>query len=560
MSPRSIFGSLSVFCAVLSAVTIAGDAGATGPREFPDNGGAAFARSGAWLAVGTDPIAVHYNPAAMATARSGVALSFQLPFQKVCYDRRGPGDQLTGPRQGTSSSPGSIVYRPVCNANADTPGFVPSLSVMWRVTPDLGIGLSVVPPSAYGTSENDWPAITPGYNTQTGSAAPVAAPYRYMTLGNGSTVIFPTLSAGYEIIDGLRVGAGFVWGVALIDARLSAMAIANEDDLGDHAGDDSRTRVEAKDLFVPGLVASVHASPYRWLDTSVWYRWIDKVRSDEPKTTVDRPFYDSTLTGVSPICAGTEAVDCPAQSIRNEFVGERFEIAFPMEVRLGFRFHMPHDDTVVRTLTAELPADGEPPAKGGQIDRDPLKDDVFDVEVDLNWTNSSAASTIVARFKQNPDGTAALAVKPQGLLPPNGDRDEGYRDTFGVRLGGQYNVLREKLGLMAGMWIESAANDDEFLSVDPVVALRGGFGGGIVFRQAWFDFHVAYQRHWNVGYDNKGDGVQRSTAGTNQSDPPREFQVGGPRGADEFRSYHAVNGGKVIQSANVLSTDITFRF
>jgi hypothetical protein len=308
------------------------------------------------------------------------------------------------------------------------------------------------------------------------------------------------------------------------------------------------------DAFVPGAVASLHASPWRWFDTGLWYRYLDKIRTSEPKAFVDRPQYDSTLTGVAPICDSTETEACSGQSIRNEFTGERFEFAFPMELRLGLRFHMPHDDTIVRTLT------GDAPAGGGVIVRDPLNDDVFDVEVDLNWTNSSAASTIEARFKANPDGTAALPVKPQGLLPPNGDRDEGYRDTFGVRLGAQYNVLRNKLGLMAGTWIESAANDDAYLTVDPVVALRGGFGGGVVIRQEWLDVHLAYQRHWNAGYDNGGEGAQRTTAGTQQGDPDGDFRIGGPRGANEFRSFHTVNGGRVIQSANVFSADITVRF
>lgn len=537
----------------LATTFLSTSASATGPREFPDNGGAQFARGGSWLAVGTDPIAGHYNPAAMATARSGLSLSMHFPFQKVCYDRRGPGDELTGPRQGTSESAGTIVYRPVCNRNAGKPGWVPSLAILWRVTDDLGLGLSVVPPSAYGTNENDWPDIAPGYNTRTGSAAPVPAPYRYLTLGNGSTVLFPTLSAGYEIVDGLRLGAGFIWGVAFINASTTGIATVDVADRGDHAGDDSRTQLEAVDGFVPGFVASVHASPWRFFDVSAWYRWLDKVRSSEPTLEVDRPFYDSTLTEVSPIC-DANATDCPGQSIRNQFTGESFELAFPMEVRLGFRFHMPHDDVFARTIAGDaLPADAPRPV------RDPLADDVFDIEMDLGWTNASAASTIQVRFQQNPDGTAALPVRPQGLLPPIADLDEGYRDTFGARLGGQYNVVRNKLGLMAGAWIESSANDDEYLTVDPVVAMRGGVGGGIVLRQEWIDFHVAYQRHWNAGYDNGGNGTRRATAGTQQGrDEP--FRVGGPAGDLEFRSYHTINGGRVIQSANVFSTDVTIRF
>lgn len=547
--------ALSIAC-IATVTAFACDASATGPREFPDHGGAAFARSGAWLAVGTDPIAAHYNPAAMATARTALSLSLHLPFQKVCYDRRGPGDTLTGPRQGSSESPGTIVYRPVCNRNAGKPGLVPTLSFVWRVTEDLGLGLAVVPPSAYGTSENDWPELTQGYNTATGATVDaLPAPYRYMTLGTAATVLFPTLSAGYEVIDGLRIGAGFIWGVATLDSGATAIAFTTPGDIGDHAGDDSRSFISAADFFVPGVVASVHTSPWRFFDASVWYRYLDKVRSSEPEAQIDRPQYDSTLTGAAPICDSREPNDCPAQGIRNPFVGERFEFAFPMELRLGLRFHLPHDDTVIRTITGETPADA------GTVVRDPLNDDVFDVELDASWTNSSNASTIEIRFRQGENGEAVESVSPQGLLPPVADRDESYRDTFGLRLGGQFNVIRNKLGLMAGTWLESAANSDEHLTVDPVVALRGGFGGGIVFRQEWLDVHLGYQRHWNAGYDNEGNGANRAAAGVAQVDNPDEgFRVGGPRGDDEFKSFHTINGGRVIQSANVFSGDITIRF
>jgi hypothetical protein len=539
---------LSTLVACGCACVWAGDAFATGPREFPDLGGAAFARGGAWLAVGTDPIAAHFNPAAMATMRSGVSLGMNLVFNKVCFDRKGPGDTETGPRQGTSEDPGSILYRPVCSRGADRPGFIPEIAGVWRVTDDFALGLAVVPPSAYGTNENDWPDLAKGYNTKNGDSPDVPAPYRYMTLGNASTVLFPTISAGYEIIDGLRVGAGFIWGLAFIDADTTGIARVETTDIGDHAGDDSRTELLATDAFVPGFVVSVHASPLRFLDLSGWFRWIDTVSTETPTLDVDRPFYDSSLTGVSPICDSTETEACPGQSIKNHFDGTLFEVTFPMELRLGARFHLPFDDQPREAKEGEM------------VSRDPLADDLFDVELDGSWTNTSNATNIVARFRYNEaTGEASEPVKPQGLLPPNGDRDEGYRDTFGGRLGVQVNVIRNKLGLMAGTWIESEANDDEYLNVDPVAALRGGFGGGIVLRQEALDITFGYQRHWNAGYDNHGNGVARATTGTRAgTDEP--FRVGGSLGENEFRSYHTINGGRVVQSANVFALEVTLRF
>ena len=538
-------------CSALSLATLAGEASASGPFEFPDNGPAPFARSGAWLAVGTDPIAAHYNPAALATMRSGASLSLHLPFNKVCYDRRNTGDARTGPRQGRNDDAGNIQYRPACNTGADRPGFVPSLGVAIRVLDQLGLGFAVVPPSAYGTSENNWPAIRDGYNALDNSSPPVPAPYRYMWLGSASTVLFPTLSAGFEIIDGLRVGGGFIWGVAIIDVVTTGVATTDVGDQGDHAQDDTRTHLTTEDFFVPGFVASVHASPLSMLDVAVWYRWIDAVRNSEPDVVLNRPFYDPTLSRVNDECATTDVSECSGKAIRNPYTGNAFEtVQFPMELRVGVRFHYPRQDDT----SAGAATDGESERKY----RDPLHDDVFDIELDGTWTNTSAAERTTVRF-QDEDGRAVLPVKPQGLLPPVGDRVIPYDDTFGVRFGGQINAIRDKLGFLVGTWVESQAAADEYLHVEPVVPLRGGFGGGVVFRQDNFDFHFGYQRHWSVGYDNGGDGALRATTGsrTGEDEP---FNIDGPLGEDEFRTYHTINGGRVTQGANVFNVGVIARW
>src|SRR5688572_10800634 len=79
--------------------SLAPSAFASNPLEYPDNGTAAFSRGGAWLATGTDPIAVHYNPAAIATQSSGFSLDVLFAYQSVCFQRRNPGNEPTGPIQ-----------------------------------------------------------------------------------------------------------------------------------------------------------------------------------------------------------------------------------------------------------------------------------------------------------------------------------------------------------------------------------------------------------------------------------------------------------------------------
>ncbi len=533
---------------------------ASGPLEYPDNGSAAFSRGGAWLAVGTDPIAAHYNPAALATQGGGVSLEQNLAFNKVCFDRRNPGNELTGPAQGTDDE-AIVVYRPVCNRFADAPRYVPSLALSARLGSRVGVGFAIVPPATYGSRRGEFPDMVSGYNVNTGATVDVPAPYRFNVLENNSTVLFPTFSIGVEVAPKLRVGAGFVWGFGIIDVESAGMSTVNPADKGDHAGDDSRSRFETKDLFVPGVVVGAHWSLTRNLDLGAWYRWLDGVRSHDTKVTVLGNYYKDNLSGVNPVCKEKtyDEMKCQNQSVSNVFSPKTrpehaddfaFTLKFPMEARLGVRWHEPRAGAEVE---AAVPV------------RDPLADDLWDVELDVTYSKNTDASTIEVDFPARSDGTGVITVNPVGKLPPNSDRRMGYEDTWGARLGGQFNAIRSKLGILAGTWVETAALEDSELNLQPVAALRGGFGGGVVVRQDRFDFHVGYQRHWNQGFDNGGDGEALATAGTVSRPPaspgePSEFFLGGPRGADEFRTYHAVNGGKVVQSANVFTLGGIYRF
>src|SRR5215212_3785572 len=105
-----LFQLVLAACAGSALVTIAVPAAASGPLEYPDNGGAAFSRGGAWLATATDPLAAHYNPAAMATQQSGFELGLLFAYQSVCYQRKNPGNTETGPRQNLLSTPETAAH------------------------------------------------------------------------------------------------------------------------------------------------------------------------------------------------------------------------------------------------------------------------------------------------------------------------------------------------------------------------------------------------------------------------------------------------------------------
>jgi hypothetical protein len=530
---------------------------ASNPLEYPDNGSAAFSRGGAWLAVANEPIATHYNPAGLATQASGFSIEQQLAFPHTCFDRRGPGDAVIGP----NDIGGAIFqYRRVCNSRTGFPNTIPSLSVVWRATSRLGFGVAIVPPATYGSAQGQFPPIAPGFDTKSGIPRALPAPYRYLELEQQSTILFPTVGVGWEPLRGLRLGAAFISGIGVINLSTTGVAsLAGNDAAGDHMTDDSLSTLHTEDLFVPGVVLSLHASVTRHVDVALWGRYLDAIRASHGSLDVTQQPYSGD-GALNPPCAGatdasgrTTYSGCSAnQSVPNHFAHAvtRFEYRIPPELRAGVRVHLPRE-------SARLRADVESV-------RDPLHDDLFDVEIDGSFTQNSAASVTVVRF-QSVGGRGVLNTNPTNVaVPPNADRPTGYRDSFGVRFGGQWNAVRDLIGVRAGSWLETQSQDPAYLTVDPVGALRFGFGGGLVVRYHFLDVSLGYQRHGSLGLDNHGDGKLRAPAavGANGApfDPASEPPGVSAANRQNYRTIHAVNGGSVTFDADVFTLGGVARF
>ena len=497
-----------------SSSALAGRASASTALEFPDNGVAQFSRGGAWLATATNPIAGYYNPAALSTQATSFGIGLNLVFQTICYQRTGPGNEAVGP-SGLLESTGAT-YPETCNSNAGQPNAIPNVAFAWRATDRLAFALTIVPPSAYGTLE--WPD-----RVSVEGRDPIPAPQRYLSLYTKGTILFPTLSFGYSVTDHLHVGAGFVAGIALLEVHSMSMSNVQSTNPHDNFISDTRSELKAKDLFVPGALASVLFEATPNIDIAGWYRWSDKIRAKGDLEV--RGLYYNAQGGRN---TGAELAESKVQAGKDS---AKIELTIPMEARIGARWHMPRKPAV--GLEAETLR------HDAKRVRDPLRDDLYDMELDLSWANNSAAEKTKIRFP------AGIVVANTGFVPENADRPTGWQDSFGARLGMQYNALRNRLGLRTGTWVETSAVKKEYLSVTGVPALRGGFGGGVVFRIQSVDLEAGYMHIWNAGLDNKGDGELRAIAGS---------------GSPDKRSYHAVNGGKISQHANVFSLGAVARF
>src|SRR5262249_47636284 len=138
----------------------------------------------------------------------------------------------------------------------------------------------------------------------------VPAPYRYQTLQQVSTIVFPTIGIGYEIAKNFRVGAAFISGIAIINTTVGGV---DKEDYSttaqDHAQGDGFSQLKTKDLFVPGAIVSLHWSPASTLDIAAWGRYIQAVETEKGSLTLTKNAYASSsspgapaFSRVSPIC------------------------------------------------------------------------------------------------------------------------------------------------------------------------------------------------------------------------------------------------------------------
>src|SRR5215468_4091677 len=82
-----------------AVVAGAGGAGASSGIDSPESGVVQMGRGSAWVARADDPLAVYFNPAAMAFQPTGVHLGAQLMMRSSCFTRVGPDGKAVAPNK-----------------------------------------------------------------------------------------------------------------------------------------------------------------------------------------------------------------------------------------------------------------------------------------------------------------------------------------------------------------------------------------------------------------------------------------------------------------------------
>jgi long-chain fatty acid transport protein len=527
-------------------------AGATGIVEFPDNGSEQGGRGGAWIARASDPLASFYNPAGLAGQPTRLILQSNVNFQSTCFRRL----KATNDPNNDGTQPGQY-YPQVCSS--DGAALDPQLAMTFHVTDRIGIGFAPILAPSAGASHVSFPEFLP--STDGGRSYP-AGPSRDLETAANLLVLNPTIGIGVEVVNRLRLGASFQWGIA-------SLSQTNAVDTGANLGgsqspiNDVKVVANATDYFFPGFTLGAIYSPTDDFDVAAWYKWSDSIKATGDIQTTMSYYTAAVATGRSsggPFgnsaeanCGFTGATGAAATLCGN---GNNLHIteAIPMEAKVGFRYHR---------RRSELPFD--------EHVRDPMAQDVFDVEVDLTWANDSAASNLQVRLPGDAGGIGLIPIPgtPGGAnAPPNADVPHGFKDVYGIRLGGDYNVIPDNLALRAGAFFQSNGQNPQYQNIDFPGSSNGGFAFGATGR-----IHLSHEKaraiEVSLGYEhvfyatetNDGPNGVYGLAGNDcpLTAPPLNATTC-TGGAQKYRTAWPVNLGTITNSINVLNVGLGYRF
>lgn len=510
----------SVVCiaAALSLALVSSRTDASTGYEFPENGTEQLGRAGAWTARASNSLATFFNPAGLAGQPSSLLLNSSLIWQKNCLKRTYPdGNPVRLGNGGAYQYPNEV-----CNEDSGTPFPNPQLAGVLRLSDRLGLGLAVLGPSTRG--QFTFPSHVTGSRVG-GVEREVPGPQRYLLQSDELLFLWPQIGIGWEPIDDLRFGASLIWGIArlkfsiLAAGRSAGETIQNYPYLAEQYLD-FQADIDVKDLFVPGFTVGTLWSPSPNIDVAAWYHWMDDIRAKGDMAVEGSVYGDPPHQRPS----SRNSVRAPKDSVQ-------VVAPWPMQARVGFRWHQPRDGTNPKV-------------------RDPIANDVWDIELDMTWANNSHFKYLDATIPDgvflevhnpadpNPNSSVTFAMPTDARVPHH------WKDSFGFRLGGDYVMLPNRLAARAGAFFDSEAQDPKYLNVDYVPSRKFGLHVGGTVRFGALDLMVAYAHVFYQGLDNQGDGKTQGLAGA----------------APTYRTDYPVNGGSNRSVINALSFGASHSF
>jgi long-chain fatty acid transport protein len=514
--------------ALAASLVHAGAARASSVLEVPDNGSEQMGRGGAWVARASDPLAAFYNPAGLAGQDTRLTLQANVNIGSACFTRtKAQGDTTNdGVAQGGQ-------YPQACSDGKPFPN--PQLAFNYRLTDRVGLGVAVLGPSAVGNL-----------------TYPDGGPQRYLLLKANTLLLTPTIGVGWEPVDNLRVGAAFLWGIANFDFSNDSYA-TNSGGLTP-SQTDITAELKVKNMFVPGLAVGTIWSPTDNLDVAGWYKWMSQISTKGDVVTTVHGRGGTTFT------TDTSQSNCGEANVAAGTCGPNsatLKVNIPMEAKVGIRYHKPRK------------GEGVPAAHH----RDPMAQDVFDVELDLTWANDSAFDAVKIGFPGTATGGGIIPVAGAGGgdIPPNADQPHQFKDVYGARLGGDWVILPNQLSVRAGTYYETQAANSQYANIDFAPGSRLGFAAGGTYRvpvgSHALDLMVGLGHTFIGSLTNSGPNGILAVAGTDCYAAPGSLSAPSPNGpltcsdgSQRYRYPFPINLGTFTYSFTAINIGASYRF
>lgn len=568
-----------VSLALIALVTLAPTAAHAGGFELAAPGTRSLGRGGAFMSRADDPMALTYNPAALAFLPGyQLQLGSHLIFYDACVQRSGTyGD--SNPGSGVESrfgfadaaDPSSFVNREfpqVCRGGA--PGPSPQLVFSARPIEELGFALGLNAPSGVGSSS--WGDADGTVTAADGTVLPT--PVRYGGIDASLLLFHISAGVGFSPIPELSFGATFQWGISTVNFNTFTNAGSGPQD----PAQDINTQLDVADYFIPAAVFSVHAVPIPQLDIVGMARISDGIDADGT-LNLTTGFYGTSEAGsYVPIGSTIDGV--------NLRTAQPFQ--FGLSVRYSDQRNPNRRPRAVTDrnrrdeLRGERPPDDEGPWGQNSV-VDSMLTEVWDIEVDVIYQFNDPVNDFVVT---NPMGASVNICEPfpgetpaeaetrcndtpslQAPVPARIPLAKGWQDQLIVRVGGDFNLLPGLLAIRGGVHFETSGVNQNYQTQDFIPGMRLGLHLGATVRIERFDISLAYAhifqftetitdaryRH-TAALGNEGQCTDPSGAMYDPDNPVVD------RGCYPMGLGSVINAGTYSASFNMLSLSMRYHF
>lgn len=433
-------------------------------------GGAIGLGRAAYFVRVNDFMAILQNPANLSVVPGGdLGAELRLPILTSCYDRAKNGT-LEAMNLYKKDRMGNIAesFDQVCNDAFPSP----TANIGWARSYNngLGWGIGLFTPAAVGGANYGKPtnvtisanAMEPYKITESG----LEYPTRQMGIKRDGIVAHLMLGLGYSPHKMFRFGVSAGAGFATIEN--SNMVSSSG---GTFRDQEIYTQIVARDYFIPKAVASFVFAPHDSFEVMGQISYQDDINGEGHT--------DLTANGIQGVPLKKCLDATPGSHCRVS--GVKLRVPLPtLEGTVGIRY-------ALRRVARERVVN-------------PMKDEIFDIEVDATWSQTSHVDQFKLTLHDKMLGAAGapfiqfgnvmdsprLPVQPSSVIP------KYWKDTWTIRAGTDINIVPDAFALRLGGSFATSATEKGYMNTDYMPVQKIGAHIGATIAVATYKITLAY--------------------------------------------------------------------